>query len=98
MKTNKVDESIGYITAINDVIRIIKKTFETKKIEAGNPKKVTVDVSELIDAIVRGQRKINWEDGEYYTMDKIDPKKPFKAIAGEDALFLNPVYELNKNK
>jgi hypothetical protein len=36
------------------------------------------------------------EQGEYYTLDMIDPKKPFKAIAGEDALFLNPVYNLNK--
>ena len=90
METNNVEQSIGYVTAINDVIRIVKE------MTGSDPAKRNIDSVELIDKMLLGQKEFN--DGEYYTMDKINPKKPFKAIAGEDALFLNPVYDLNKNK
>lgn len=88
MKTNNVEQSIGYVTAINDVLCIIKE------MTGSDPAKKNIDSVELIEKMLLGQEKFS--DGEYYTMDKINPKKPFKAIAGEDALFLNPVYNLNK--
>jgi hypothetical protein len=92
MKTKNIDQSIGYVQAINDVIKIIGE------MTGSNPAKRNIDSVELIDKMLIGQQKLSMEEGEYYTMDKIDPKKPFKAIAGEDALFLNPIYERNNTK
>ena len=96
MKTNNIEESIGYVKAINDVIGIIKTMTES------DPKKSNINAIELIGKILLGQQEMSMEappdSNEYYTMDKIDVKSPFKAIAGQDALFLNPVYDLNKNK
>lgn len=39
---------------------------------------------------------LNPEAGEFYSIDMVDPKNPTKQIAGEDALLLNPTYNLNK--
>lgn len=96
MKTNNIEESIGYVKAINDVIGIIKEMTES------DPKKSNINAIELIGKILLGQQEMGLDmppdSNEYYTIDKIDPKNPFKLIAGEDALFLNPVYNLNKNR
>ena len=91
MKTKNLSESLGYINAINHVMQIIK----AEMLATGNP---MVDGSIISNKILVGESDLSFEkdDGEYYTTDMIDSKNPTKNIAGEDALLLNPVYELNK--
>lgn len=86
MKTKNISETLGYITAINDVLAIINSM----------PDVQNIDGTELSKILLEGQKDLSVAKNEYYTMDKIDTKHFTKPIAGEDALFLNPVYELNK--
>ena len=92
MKTKNLSETLGYTYAINDVIIIIDKMIDSN---AGNK---FIDGMELTSKILVGRSDLSVEkdEGEYYTTDMIDSKNPTKNIAGEDALLLNPVYELNK--
>ena len=89
MKTKNISESLGYIIAINDVLAIIREMSKEHDL---------INASDLTDKIVVGKKDLSIQEGEYYTVDMIDPKNPYKSIAGEDALFLNPVYERNSDK
>lgn len=88
MKTKNISESLGYIKAVNDIIGIIKEM---------SPDNSKIEPLQLVAKILIGKPDLSIaESGETYTMDMIDPNNHTKVIAGEDALFLNPVYNLNK--
>lgn len=87
MKTKNIDESLGYVKAIKDVIKIAGELTNSSG---------QIDACKLVDRILIGEQDLSKEESEYYTMDMIDPNNHTKVIAGEDALFLNPIYNLNK--
>lgn len=89
MKTRTISESLGYIAAINEVIKIITSM----------PDVTNINGVDLVGKILtnRNDLSVEKDNVETYTIDMVDSKNPHKNIAGEDALLsLNPVFQRNK--
>lgn len=97
-KNSDLQEIAGYTKALRSVFLCLADATQYKA------EKKMIDATELLTAIEKAneeltqvlkKKKKHLED--YYTYEDIDPSNPYKIIAGEDALLLNPSFERNLN-